>query len=66
MTHRKKLVTQQPRCVPGLANVVQTEQNNAAVAVGASMARAVLAAEHFRQLGTLPAWATDPERTPNP
>lgn len=42
-------------------HAVQTEQNNAAVAAGAAMARAVLAAEYFRQAGAMPAWATDRE-----
>lgn len=39
------------------------ETSNAAVAVGADMARAVLAAEQYRQTGALPVWATT-ERIP--
>mgnify|MGYP001557957613 CR=1 FL=1 len=41
------------------AATVPDETSNAAVAVGADMARAVIAAEHYRTHGHLPAWATD-------
>ena len=45
----------------GAANVVPNELSNAAVAAGASMARAVIAAEIYRQTGALPVWATNRE-----
>jgi hypothetical protein len=37
---------------------VPDETSNAAVASAAAMVRAVLAANHYRQTGALPAWAT--------
>lgn len=46
------------------SGTIQDELNNAAVAVGANMARAVVAAELYRQTGTLPAWAHNQENPP--
>lgn len=46
-----------------LSGVAVDENTNAAVGAGADMARAVVAAEIYRQTGDLPVWATD-ERTP--
>ncbi len=43
---------------------VQCEANNAALASAAAMVRAVRAAHFYRTHGHMPAWATDPERTP--
>lgn len=38
-------------------SVIIDERTNAAVAVGASMARAVIAAQLYAQDGVLPSWA---------